>query len=226
MTPTPRAGTQGPDQKFIPNQPGDKLPPIPKGSRIQKRPLPGPSPAAKPRHASSTDPRTAAADLDGYLAPARAPGTVVIKVASSATFMSLVKRVRKALEKAGPQRWNGRGGGQQQQQQPATTLAARVAALKNDIRANNNKPGVVEDALDDVVLVATGRAIQKAVEVGGFFTRERELVVLVRTRTLRAIDDIVVGGGDQHEDGDAGGEEDQVRVRNLSCVEVGIRWAS
>lgn len=79
--------------------------------------------------------------------------------------------------------------------------------------------------MDDVVLVATGRAIQRAVEVGGFFTRERELVVLVRTRTLRAIDDVVVGGGDDEEDGEGEGE-DQVRVRNLSCVEVGIRWAS
>lgn len=135
--------------------------------------------------------------------------------------MSLVRRVRKALEKAGSQQQqrNGRGGQHQ-------TLATRIAAL-NDARnkGGSNRSGLCEDGLDDVVLVATGRAIQRAVEVGGFFTRERELVVLVRTRTLRAIDDVVVGGGDDEEDGEGEGE-DQVRVRNLSCVEVGIRWAS
>jgi ribonuclease P/MRP protein subunit POP7 len=69
-----------------------------------------------------------------------------------------------------------------------------------------------------VVLVATGRAIEKASEVGGFFTREKDLVVLVRTRTLQAVDDVVV----EDEEADV---EDQVRVRCVSCVEIGIRWA-
>lgn len=112
------------------------------------------------------------------------------------------------------------------------TLAARVAAMKGAASAakvggggdgGNLQGGGVEDALDDVVLVATGRAIARAVEVGGFFTRERELVVLVRTRTLQAVDDVVAGDGDEVEEADV---EDQVRVRNVSCVEVGIRWAS
>lgn len=122
--------------------------------------------------------------------------------------MSLVRRVRKALDN---------GPGQRQSTAKGQSLAARVAALEAH-RTGAPTRGVIEDALDDVVLVATGRAIQKAVEVGGFFTREKDLVVLTRTRTLRAIDDVVV----EDEDADA---EDQVRVRNVSCVEVGIRWA-
>jgi ribonuclease P/MRP protein subunit POP7 len=73
--------------------------------------------------------------------------------------------------------------------------------------------------LDDVVLVATGRAISKAVDVAGLFTREKDLLVLMRTRSLKAVDDVVA----EDEEGDL---EDEVRVRYLSCLEVGIRWAS
>lgn len=120
--------------------------------------------------------------------------------------MSLVRRVRKGLEN-GPQKTKG------------LALTARIAALEVRKSGGSSRCGVVEDALDDVVLVATGRAIQNAIEVGGFFTRERDLVVLTRTRTLRAIDDIVA----EDEDADV---EDRVQVRNISCVEVGIRWAS
>ncbi|AEO64868.1 uncharacterized protein THITE_2111223 [Thermothielavioides terrestris NRRL 8126] len=131
--------------------------------------------------------------------------------------MSLVRRVRKALEKRT----------QAQASTKRLPLAARVAAVKAAASAPGAGTGggaggngaAAEDALDDVVLVATGKAIARAVEVGGFFTRERDLLVLVRTRTLQAVDDVVAGD----EDGDG---EDQVRVRNVSCVEVGIRWAS
>ncbi|KAK4133568.1 hypothetical protein BT67DRAFT_423729 [Trichocladium antarcticum] len=207
MSPTPATANKGADPKALANRPENKLPPIPKGSRIQKRPLPGPPPFSKSQNTLSANVRTApATEPDGYTLPPRATHTVVIKVASSASFMSLVRRVRKALEKGPPQKTKG------------LALAARVAALDVRGRGAGGQAGPVEDALDDVVLVATGRAIQRAVEVGAFFTRERDLVVLARTRTLRAIDDVVA----QDEEADV---EDQVRVRNLSCVEVGIRWA-
>jgi ribonuclease P/MRP protein subunit POP7 len=130
--------------------------------------------------------------------------------------MSLVRHVRKALEKA-PSRGAGRDN--------RVPLAARVAAVSSTKSGSDTGGqqvrGVIEDRLDDVMLVATGRAIATAVEVGGFFTRERELAVLVRTRTVQAVDDVVVV--DEEADADV---EDQVRVRNVSCVEVGIRWAS
>ncbi|KAL2134975.1 hypothetical protein VTI74DRAFT_10202 [Chaetomium olivicolor] len=203
------AGTidHGLQPKPLSNRPETKLPRIPQGSCIQKRPLPGPFPSARPR---SSAPRLSSSsfDPDGYLPPPRATHTSVIKVSSGASFMSLVKRVRQGLEKA-PSLQATKG----------LPLSARVAALR--VAKPNSKTqqqGVIEDSPDDVVLVATGRAIQKAVEVGGFFTRERDLVVLVRTRTLQAIDDIVA----RDEEADV---EDQVRVRNVSCVEVGIRWA-
>ncbi|KXX82329.1 Ribonucleases P/MRP protein subunit POP7 [Madurella mycetomatis] len=176
------------------------------GSRIQKRPLPGPSLAFK---ATNTLPTTApAADSDGYIPPPRAAHTAIIKVSASASFMSLVKRARKALEN-GPQKTKG------------LPLTARMAALETRKSGKSEaagSEGFIEDALDDVVLIATGKAIQKVIEIGCFFQREKELIVSTRTRTLQAIDDVVM----QDEDAE---EEDQVRVRNVSCIEVGIRWA-
>ena len=120
--------------------------------------------------------------------------------------MALVKRTRAALEN-GPQTTKG------------LPLTARVAALGVGVGGggkDEQRTNLISDALDDVVLIGTGRAIQKALEVGAFFLRNKELIVLFRTRTVAAIDDIVM------EDEDAE-EEDQVRVRHVSCIEVGIR---
>lgn len=114
-----------------------------------------------------------------------------------------------------------------QQSTKGLPLTARIAALDTSSGGNSqgDGQGPVEDALDDVVLVATGRAIQKAVEVGCFFTRERDLNVLLRTRTVRGVDD--VARGEEGDDGDDGSEEEEgngARVRAVSCVEVGVRW--
>ncbi|KAK0671693.1 Rpp20 subunit of nuclear RNase MRP and P-domain-containing protein [Cercophora samala] len=193
------------------NKSENKLPPIPDGSRIRKRPLPVPPHRRTLKSAASTVSfqNQTTPDLDGYLPPPRAIHTQIIKVASSASYMSLVKRVRKALESA-------------RNNQQATTkglpLAARVAALgvKN---GRSDATGPIADALDDVVLIATGRAIQKAIEVGASFTRERDLVVIARTRTVQAVDDIEMIDEDAE-------EEDSARVRQVSCIEVGLRWAS
>ena len=159
------------------------------GSRIHKRPLPNAPFSLRqlrreqnqanlrnPQQSSSTQPTY---DADGYLPPPRAAHTVIIKVAANAPFMSIVKRVRKALEN-GPQKTKG------------LPLTARIAALgvEKDQKAKEANMGPISDALDDVVLVGTGRAIQKAVEIGCFFSREKDLLVIPRTRTLTAIDDI------------------------------------
>lgn len=177
------------------------LTPLLPGSRVHKRPLPFPSVRTTAR-AFGPD-----FDLDGYRMPPRAPHTVVIKVSASTPFMAAVKRARNALE-TGPQTTKG------------LPLTARIAALGVDAaKAGEAVLGPVSDALDEVVLVATGRAIAKALEVGMFLKRNKELVVVVRTRTVAAIDDVVMGGVEEEE----GGGEEEVRVRQLSCVEVGIR---
>lgn len=132
--------------------------------------------------------------------------------------MSIVRRARKALDKAPSVQATGaattRGGGGRQ------SLAARVAALsraKTTVAAAG--AAASETAPDDVLLVATGRAIGMAVDLAGFFSREKDLAVLMRTRTLSAVDDVVA----IDEDADI---DDEVRVRNVNCLEVGLRWAS
>ncbi|KAL2157868.1 hypothetical protein VTH06DRAFT_4921 [Thermothelomyces fergusii] len=197
-------------ERPIPNRPETKLPPIPHGSRVRKRPLPGPSPTARPRTTGllSPDELLALADSNGYIPPPRAAHTAVIKVSSGASFMSIVRRARKALDKA-PSAQAAKG-------QP---LAARVAALHRAARDGNRGPAAGGEAADDVVLVATGKAIRLAVDLAGFFSRQKDLAVLMRTRTLSAVDDVVA----RDEDADV---EDQVRVRYVNCLEVGLRWTS
>lgn len=154
----------------------------------------------------------ASADSNGYIPPPRAPHTAVIKVSSGASFMSLVRRARKALDKA-PSAQATKG-------QP---LAARIAALNKAAAApaarEGNKGATTAEVPDDVLLVATGKAIGLAVDLAGFFSRQKDLTVQMRTRTLSAVDDVVA----VDEDADV---EDQVRVRYVNCLEVGLRWTS
>ncbi|KAH6629981.1 Rpp20 subunit of nuclear RNase MRP and P-domain-containing protein [Chaetomium sp. MPI-SDFR-AT-0129] len=247
MAPTTPADNSTPQNTALINKPDTKLPPIPNGSRIVKRPLPGPSPSAYPRprphpqsqshrqppnkHTTTTTTTTpttttlptllATADSDGYIPPPRASHTAVLKVSSGASFMSLVRRARKILDRRATAMTmgSGRTGGAK----GVPSLAARVAALGGDAASGNGSGsrsvGFVTDGLDDVLFVATGRAIEKAVELACFFQRERELIVLMRTRSVKAVDDVVAAD----EEADV---EDGVRVRNLSSLEVGIRWAS
>ncbi|KAK4226347.1 ribonucleases P/MRP protein subunit POP7 [Podospora fimiseda] len=176
----------------LPNNPSSKLPPLSKTHKIHKLPLPLPPPSTRslnPRPPSFTTP-----DKSGYLPPPRLPSTIIIKVSSSASFISLLKRVRKALDKA------------------------NTTNNKNPRRNTGN--GIIEDAQDDVVMIASGKAIQKAVEVGVALGREGkgELVVVARTRSLDVVDEVVEEDEDEEE-----GEEER-RVRGVSCLEVGVRW--
>ncbi len=120
--------------------------------------------------------------------------------------MAIVKRVHAALEN-GPQKTKG------------LPLTARIAALGVQGKDKGKQQGAVADCLDDVVLVATGKAIQKALEVGMYYKRRErgELVVVFRTRTVEGVDDLVANDDDAE-------EEDGVRMRHVSCVEVGLRW--
>ncbi|KAK4161869.1 Rpp20 subunit of nuclear RNase MRP and P-domain-containing protein [Cladorrhinum sp. PSN259] len=196
----------------LPNKPDSKLPLISKGHKIHKLPLP----LAPPSHRSLNPlPSTATSrpDLDGYIPPPRLPQTTIIKVSSSAPFISLVKRVRKALDA---------------KHQPSSSKPNQRTA-----QIQRNSGGIIEDAHDDVVLIATGKAIQKAVEVGAFFTREKELIVLARTRTVMAVDEVLDEEGEVVEDYNDGGDTGEGnkggngrRVRGVSCLEVGVRWRS
>jgi ribonuclease P/MRP protein subunit POP7 len=173
------------------------------GAKLIKRPLPNLSIVRQLRNAGASNAPTT--DIDGYQMPPRAAHTTVIKVTAKTPFMAIIKRARQALD-IGTQKTKG------------LPLTAQVAALEvNARKSKEQSQGVIADALDDVVLVATGKAIQRAFEAGFFLRRNKELLVIFRTRTVSAIDEIVM-------DDDEADVEDQVRVRQISCVEIGVRW--
>ena len=157
----------------------------------------------------------------------------MIKVSGSASFISIVKRVQKALDKrqgqsAGPKTnsnyLQNRSGGSSNSRAGNETnrpdlRTDRGSGRQQQQQQQQQQQGITEDAQDDVVLIATGKAIQKVVEVGGFFSRESQLRVLARTRTISAVDEVLDEDGEEAEEGGT-------RVRGVSCLEVGVRWVN
>ena len=114
--------------------------------------------------------------------------------------MSVVQRVRKQLD-AGTSPATGTTRG--------LPLAARIASLR--VQNPAGPPG------KEVLIMGTGRAIEKTLNIAAWFNRRREYKVALRTRTVGVIDDLIVEeDGDQEDVGDS-------RVRMVSCLEVGVR---
>ena len=112
--------------------------------------------------------------------------------------MAVVKRARKQLDSslrmadAAPKN---------------ASVHARIEALK---RAGGETAG--DCSL--VTVMGTGRAVEKTLSVASWFEQAGDCEVQVKTRTVGAVDDVVV------EDGDV---EDETRVRRVSCLEVLIK---
>ncbi|KAL1862973.1 hypothetical protein VTK73DRAFT_6570 [Phialemonium thermophilum] len=201
----------------LPNKPQTKLPRLPKGSRVHKRPLP-----SRNHHgiASSVD-----VDLDGYhdSGMANKNRSVCVYVSTKTPFMAVVRRIRRALYD-GPQGTKG---------MPLTT---RVAALSTasggiDKRDDETRGDVGSNTWHErapVLVVGTGRAIEKTLNVAAWFDREKDCTVSLRTRTLGAVDDIV-GMPDDFALSENDAEdtlptvaetEGEARLRMISCLEV------
>lgn len=82
----------------------------------------------------------------------------------------------------------------------------------------------VSEAAEEVLVRATGRAIERAVRVALFLQGQADLLVRLRTGTVRGVDDVeVVGGGGEGDEVDgAAGEAGEARVREISVLEVGV----
>ena len=158
-------------------------------------------------------------DADGYRSQSfpggHAPTYVYVSVTTP--FMAVVKRVRKALENR-PQKTNG------------LPLTVRVAALST---GREHGPGGDDDDEDDdgagagrggdgaeVVVLGTGRAIEKTLNVAAWFNRQKDYRVSLRTRTLGAVDDVVMPETKNGEEDNGEGGVDQARVRMVSCLEA------
>ncbi|KAJ2896849.1 hypothetical protein MKZ38_005148 [Zalerion maritima] len=150
--------------------PSSKLPSLPKGSKIIKRPL-----AHRLGHSPN---RT-------------------VYVSSKAPLMSLVKRVRKKMDRD--------GGGARLSSTKGLPLLAQLDNLyvrKSGAGASSSAKttGENDDAeagqaaqgseKHEVKLLATGKAIEKAIEVAAFFGRQPDCLVAIRSGSLSTVDEV------------------------------------
>ncbi|KAI6080676.1 Rpp20 subunit of nuclear RNase MRP and P-domain-containing protein [Hypoxylon rubiginosum] len=180
--------------------PGDapkpKLPPIPKGSTIRRRPIPTRDSST---HASRR-----------------------IYVTARTPFRSVTARVRKQLDK------NLRTASASCKAFTNKLAAKKHASLDDRIRAisSRTRPGGsgsgsgigvgLEDA-GEVVILGTGHAIQRVVEVALFFQKQADCIVQLKTGSVGAVDDVIQEGDEEW------GGEGQERARMMSSLEASIR---
>ncbi|KAI1506023.1 Rpp20 subunit of nuclear RNase MRP and P-domain-containing protein [Biscogniauxia marginata] len=170
-----------------------KLAPIPKGTTIRRRPIPS--------RASSTS-------------SARR-----IYVTAKTPFRSVTTRVRKQLDKylreasSSNKAFTNKLAGSKN-----ATLEDRVHAIQRQSR-NGSSSGIGLENAGEVLVLGTGRAIQKVTEVALFFQNQPDCIVQLRTGSVGTVDDVVVEGA---EDEDFGSQPDE-RVRMMSCLEVSIK---
>ena len=79
----------------------------------------------------------------------------------------------------------------------------------NGVGGKGGKVGVREE---EVIVKATGKAIERCLQVGLWAMQQEDLRVEVRTGSVGAVDDVVEEGG-----------EVESRVRRVSCLEVRVR---
>lgn len=99
------------------------------------------------------------------------------------------------------------------------SLDDRVRAISARTRPGGNGSGIgigLEDA-GEVVVLGTGHAIQRIVEVALFFQKQADCVVQLTTGSVGAVDDVVEEGDEEW------GGEGQERVRMMSSLEASIK---
>jgi ribonuclease P/MRP protein subunit POP7 len=145
--------------------------------------------------------------LHPAIAPPRAGASLskIVYISASSPFISTTKRVRKYLgeiDKRAMGKIDLLGPGKDRQKIQSTGKGA-------------DKRG------EEVLVKATGKAIEKALRVALFFQGQEDCLVRLRTGSVGAVDDVLV------QEGDADGEEEEedvpeTRVRRTSMLEVGI----
>ncbi|KAE9372758.1 hypothetical protein N431DRAFT_466995 [Stipitochalara longipes BDJ] len=166
-----------------------KLPRLPPTQKIQKRPLLHP-PIAAPRTGASTE--------------------KVIYVSASSPFISTIKRVRTYLSHI-----ETRAAGPISLGKHSSQRQVRAAIEEGIEKARGENGGKSKGNGEEVVLKATGKAIEQLLGVALFFQQENGVKVELRTGSVGAVDDVVEREG--------GAETGESQVRRASCLEVGIR---
>ncbi|PMD32451.1 hypothetical protein L207DRAFT_518794 [Hyaloscypha variabilis F] len=190
---TPQPPSPKPNSSTSKKPTHKKLPRLPPTQKIQKRPLLHP-PIAAPRTGASTE--------------------KVIYVSSSSPFISTVKRVRSYLSHietraAGPITL-GKHASQQQVRAAIEEGIERARGRGGDVGKGKGK-----GRGEEVLLKATGKAIERLLGVALYFQGQEGVKVELRTGSVGAVDDVV-------ETGD-GAETGESQLRRVSCLEVGVR---
>ncbi|KAK3658336.1 hypothetical protein LTR56_001747 [Elasticomyces elasticus] len=187
-----------------------KLPKLPQNASVTKRPLQRPAIASP------------------Y---AGVPQPKIVYVSARTPFMSAVKRVEKLLhlsEKRAIQsattvvkqqgRKRKRG-----QEDEVLGIAKQVEKAKAKARRGGDGGDDDEDAAGEAVLIkGTGRAIEKALEMASWFQQKPEYLVVLKTGSVGAIDDVEVEEDDN--EGEEGGaeEKDDSNVGDVSMLDASI----
>ncbi|KAK5744563.1 hypothetical protein LTR17_001958 [Elasticomyces elasticus] len=185
-----------------------KLPKLPQNASVTKRPLQRPAIASP--YAGASQPK-------------------VVYVSARTPFMSAVKRVEKLLhlsEKRAVQsattvvkqqgRKRKRG-----QEDEVLGIAKQVEKAKAKKKRGGGGEDDDEDAAGEAVLIkGTGRAIEKALEMASWFQQKPEYLVVLKTGSVGAIDDVEV------EDDKEGVEGDLEEVHDGNVGDVSMADAS
>ncbi|TPX11047.1 uncharacterized protein E0L32_007908 [Thyridium curvatum] len=155
-----------------------------------------------------------------------------IYVSSRTPFMSVVRRVQRQLDRSSPPTTTATTTATTTRRN--RTLPQRIQALRSAPQQQQQSGaggGAYDGFGEDVVITGTGKAIEKTLNVAAWFFRQPDCRVNLRTRTVAAVDDYVLGGDEEEEgederaaDGQPRGEpESGSRVRMVSCLDVAVR---
>lgn len=131
----------------------------------------------------------------------------IVYVSSRTPFMSAVKRVRSLLGHA-DKRATQSALSQKRKQRADPIMTAALASIDKD------------NAPEEVVIKATGKAIEKATELALYFQQQQDYRITLRTGTVDAVDDIVEQACPKRQKVEDEDELPETRTRHLSLLEV------
>ncbi|KAF2132070.1 hypothetical protein P153DRAFT_421112 [Dothidotthia symphoricarpi CBS 119687] len=183
-----------------------KLPKLPPNAKVTPRPLL--HPALPTPFSSATSPKT-------------------LYIRASTPYIPSIKRIRSLLAEISRREVQSRGGRRGEKigegEANGRLRAGGVEGRIVDGVAREMGKSRGKERLGEVVYVkATGRAIPRALEIGGCFLGEEGVRVRVEMGSVRAVDDVDVG-----DVGDGEGEEVEVdvpetRLRSVSSITISI----
>ena len=132
----------------------------------------------------------------------------IVYVSTHTPFIPTIKRVRKLLEEA-----DKRAIGPLNLLQGKGNEKQKFRRLTQKVEEGRSKRA------EEVVLKATGRAIERVLGMALYFQGQPDCKVRIRTGTVGVVDDIVEGDG-QEEDREE--ELPESRVRKTSVVEIAV----